>query len=217
MICKPKLFLGNTVTVKDTYPLPYINRILGRLNGTKYLSRIDLSDAFWQIELATEDRPKTAFIVPGRGLYQYRRMPFGLCNASQTLARLMDKVLGYDLEPKVFVYLDDIIVMSRTFEEHLSLLDEVAKRLNKAGLTVSLTKSHFCLKEIKYLGYILDEYGLRVDPEKISGILNLTTPRTIKDIRRLIGLAGWYRRFIPDFSTITAPITNLLKKRAEEI
>lgn len=205
----------NAVTVKDTYPLPYINRILGRLNGTKYLSSIDLSDAFWQIELETESRSKTAFIVPGRGLYQYRRMPFGLCNASQTLARLMDKVLGYDLEPRVFVYLDDIIVMSQSFEEHITLLAEVAQRLNKAGLSISLSKSHFCLKEIRYLGYILDEYGLRVDPEKINGILNLKTPRTIKDIRRLIGLAGWYRRFIPDFSTITAPITNLLKKEGK--
>ena len=139
-------------------------------------------------------------------------MPFGLCNASQTLARLMDKVLGYDLEPKVFVYLDDIIIMSQTFEEHLDLLGEVARRLRGANLTVSLEKSHFCLKEIKYLGYVLDEYGLRVNPDKISGIMTFKTPTTIKDIRRLIGLAGWYRRFIPDFSTVTAPITDLLKK-----
>ena len=106
----------NDVTVKDTYPLPYINRILGQLSGTRYLSSLDLSDAFWQIELEAASRPKTAFIVPGRGLFQFKRMPFGLCNASQTLCRLMDKVLGVDLEPRVFVYLDDIIVMSQTFE-----------------------------------------------------------------------------------------------------
>lgn len=202
----------NEVTIKDHYPLPYINRILGRLVGTKYLSTIDLSDAFWQISLEKSSRHKTAFIVPGRGLFQYKRMPFGLCNSSQTLCRLMDKVLDVDLEPNVFVYLDDIIVMSDTYEKHLELLNEVSKRLRKAGLTINVKKSEFCLKQIKFLGYILGRDGLTTDPEKVQGVLDFSTPECVKDVRRLLGLAGWYRRFLKDFSSLTAPLSDLLKK-----
>lgn len=98
----------NSVTKTLAFPLPYISRILGQLKGTKFLSKLDLSDAFWQIPLAEKDREKTAFTIPGRGLYQFVVMPFGLHAAPQTQSRLMDHVLGYDLEPNFFLYLDDI-------------------------------------------------------------------------------------------------------------
>lgn len=213
---KPRLCLDsrklNAVTKKDAFPLPHISRILGRLNGTKFLSAIDLSDAFWQVPLTDSAKEKTAFVAPGRGLFQFTRMPFGLHNAPQTLSRLMDRVLGIDLEPSVFVYLDDIIVMSATFTEHMSLLKEVARRLKKAGLTISHAKSKFCLKRLKYLGYIVSETGLSPDPDKLQGIYNYVVPRNITETRRLLGMAGWYRRFIPDFASIVAPITDLLKK-----
>lgn len=202
----------NNVTVKDTYPQQNINRILGRLAATKFLSSIDFSDAFLQIPLDKESQPKTAFAISGRGLFSYTRMPFGLCNSGATLCRLVDEVVGCDLEPKVFVYLDDIIIATETLEDHVEVLRKLAGRLKDAGLTISIEKSKFCAKRLCYLGYIVTEEGLKPDPEKVIAMSNYPSPKSVKDVRRLLGLAGWYRRFIKDFSEITAPLSNLLKK-----
>lgn len=202
----------NAVTKTDAFPLPYISRILGRLKGTKYLSSIDLSDAFWQIPLSVNDKEKTAFTVPGRGLFQFKRLPFGLHGAAQSLCRLMDAVLGYDLEPSVFVYLDDIVIATDSFEEHLRLVKEVARRLKSANLSISLAKSKFCLRQINYLGYIINQSGINVNPDKVSAIVNYPSPKNVRDVRRLLGMATWYSRFIPNFATVAAPITELLKK-----
>lgn len=201
----------NDITIKDAYPQKQINRILGRLSGTKVLSAIDFSDAFLQVPLDEASQVKTAFAVSGRGYFKYKRMAFGLCNSGATLCRLVDHVIGCDLEPYVFVYLDDIIVATNSFEKHFEILDELAKRITKAGLTISVEKSRFCMKVLKYLGYIVNAEGILPDPDKVQSILNYPIPKNIKDIRRLIGLTGWYRRFIPDYSTITSPITDLLK------
>lgn len=201
----------NTVTEKDAYPLPNINRILGRLTGTRFLSSIDLSDAFWQVILDEDSRNKTAFAISGSGFYRFCRMPFGLCNSAATMCKLMDLVLGCDLEPKVFGYLDDVIVASGSFEEHLALLEEVASRLRAAGLTINVTKSKFCMTELKYLGYIVKDGCISVDSEKVSAIVEYPTPKSVKEVRRLLGMAGWYRRFIKQFAEITAPMTDLLK------
>lgn len=202
----------NEVSKTDAFPLPYISRILGRLRGTKYLSSIDLSDAFWQIPLAKEDREKTAFTVPGRGLYQFTVMPFGLHGAPMTMSRLMDSVLGYDLEPLVFVYLDDIIIATDTFEDHIRCMEEVSSRLKKANLSISLKKSKFCMEKLEYLGYVINQYGISVNLDKVSAILHYPPPKNVRGVRRLIGMVGWYRRFIPDFATILGPITELTKK-----
>lgn len=202
----------NAVTKTDAFPLPYISRILGRLKGTKFLSSIDLSDAFWQIPLSVNDKDKTAFTVPGRGLFQFKRLPFGLHGAAQSLCRLMDAVLGYDLEPSVFVYLDDIVIATDTFDEHIRLVKEVARRLKSANLSISLAKSKFCLRQINYLGYIINQGGINVNPDKVSAIVNYPSPRNVRDVRRLLGMATWYSRFIPNFASVSAPITELLKK-----
>lgn len=201
----------NDRTKKDAYPLPYISGILGKFVGTKYLSSIDLKDAFWQIPLEDEAKEKTAFTIPTRGLFQFTVMPFGLHNAPQTQCRLMDRVLGADLHPNVFVYLDDIVIATNTFEEHLRMLEEVSKRLRQANLGINLEKSKFCVPSIKYLGYVVDGEGIHTDPGKIECMVNYPVPKCTKDVRRLIGLASWYRRFIADFSTIVSPITELLK------
>lgn len=205
----------NLVSEGCQYPLPYISRILGRIRGTKYLSTIDLSDAFWQVPLSIESRPKTAFVVPGRGMYRFKVMPFGLKNAPGTQSRLMDAVLGYDMEPMVFCYLDDIVIATETFEEHVYCLKQIAERLRKANLTISIQKSKFCVKELKYLGFILGREGLTTDPEKVSAILHYPTPKNIKDIRSLCGMLSWYRKFIDDFATIVAPISDLLKHKGK--
>jgi transposase InsO family protein len=201
----------NEVTAHDPYPLPHLHRILGRLEKSTYLSTVDLSDAFWQIPLNKESREKTAFVVPSRGLYQFTRLPFGLKNSPMALARCMDRVLDQRWEPNVFVYLDDIVICSETFEEHCVWLNKVAKRLAEANLTINKTKSKFCQTEIKYLGFILCSEGLRPDPDKVSAIYNYKTPTKIKEIRQFLGMANFYSRFIENFSGIVAPISNLLK------
>lgn len=202
----------NEVTIKDAYPLPLIDGLIGRLKDTKYISSIDLKDAFWQVPLAKDSRDKTAFTVPGRPLFQFKVMPFGLCNAAQSMCRLMDKVIPTELHDRVFVYLDDLLIISSTFEEHLELLQRVACLLTSAKLTINVEKSHFLMKELKYLGFIVGESGLKTDPDKVAAIVNFPVPVNVKQIRRLLGMAGWYRRFIENYSSVVAPITNCLKK-----
>lgn len=202
----------NQVSVPCRYPLPYISRILGRIRGTKYLSTIDLKDAFWQVPLTPGSRPKTAFTVPGRGMYQFKVMPFGLQNAPGTQSRLMDAVLGHDLEPLVFCYLDDIVCATETFEEHIYCLKRIAERLRKANLTISLEKSKFCVRELKYLGFVLGEHGLRTDLDKVASILHFPIPKNIKGVRSLCGMLSWYRKFIDEYASLAAPITDLTKK-----
>ena len=179
----------NAVTRRDAYPIPNISAILDRLREAKYLSSLDVKSAYWQVAMDDESKEFTAFAIPGRGLYQWRRMPFGLTNAPATWQRLIDRVIGVDLEPNVFVYLDDIIIISSTFESHLEILSKVLKRLRDAGLSVSKDKCHFCRQSLSYLGYVVDAQGLRVDPSKVDYIVNIAPPRNVKELRRFIGLA----------------------------
>lgn len=202
----------NEITKKDAYPLPLIEGLLSRLDQTKYISTLDLKDAFWQIPLDSESREKTAFTIPGRPLYQFRVMPFGLCNAPQTLCRLMHKVIPHHLHDRVFVYLDDLLITTASLEEHLSLLSDISNRLSNAGLTINVEKSRFVLKEIEYLGYVVGEGGLRPNLDKVRAIAEFPTPKTVRQVRRFLGVAGWYRRFVSGFSVLSAPLTNLLKK-----
>lgn len=215
-VCVDARFI-NKATKKNRYPLPNLNRVFARIPECKFVSTIDLKDAFFQVPILEEDKHKTAFIVPGRGLFEFNVMCFGLCNAAQTQQELMDKTLGHKYDDKVFCYLDDIVVCSKTFEEHMEMLSYVADRLLMAGLTINVKKSVFCKKELKFLGNILGEEGLKPDPDKYAAILNYPVPRTVKDVRRLIGAASWFRKFIPNFATIVAPITDLIKKKPSKI
>lgn len=145
--------------------------------------------------------------MSGKGFFAYASMPFGLCNSGATLCRLIDQVVGCDLEPNV--YMDDVIIASETVEHHLELLSKIAQRLTGAGLTISVGKSRFCMKRLKYLGHIVGDGKIAPDPGGIEPILNYPQPRCAKDIRRLLGMAGWYRRFIPNFATMSAPLSDL--------
>lgn len=203
----------NSVTVRDSYPMPLIDSIVTKVRDAKYLSSIDLKMAFFQIPLDESSRPKTAFAVHGKGQFQFKVLPFGLNNSAQAMCRLMDLVIGPALEPYVFYYLDDIIVATPDFATHLQVLKNLYLRLKDAGLTVNFEKCVFCRPSLKFLGYLVDEKGLRTDPDKISAILNYKVPTNTTQIRRLIGMVGYYRRFLKDCSTICSPITDLLKGR----
>jgi hypothetical protein len=201
----------------DAYPLPNVSTILANMQSTKYISAVDLKDAFWQIPVAEETQKILCFKVPGDGLYQIKRMPFGAVTAAQHMVRLMDIAMGHDLEPYVFVYLDDIIIITPTFEKHLEVLGQVSDRLTKANLTISMDKSRFCMSEMKFLGFVIDERGIRVDPEKVSCIARYPVPQTLKEVRRFHGMASYYRRFVPNFAHVAGPITDLTASAKKKI
>lgn len=202
----------NSVTVKDAYPLPLIDGILSRLPKARFISSLDLKDAFWQIPLEERSKEKTAFTVPGRPLYQFVTMPFGLCNAPQTMSRLMDRVIPANLRNTVFVYLDDLLLITETFNEHISLLHEVAFHLRKANLTINIEKSKFVLKQVKYLGHLIGHGTIRTDPDKVQAIRDYPLPKSVRQLRRFLGICGWYRRFVRNFATVSASLTDMLQK-----
>ena len=202
----------NVVTEPDAYPLPNMQEILRKLCKAKFISTLDLKSAYQQIPLAEEAWPITAFTVPGLGLFQFRRMPYGLTNAPATFQRLIDRVLGPELEPHVYAYLDDIIVVAETFEEHKRCLKTVLERLVAAGLSLNPEKCVFCKPEVAYLGFLVNRDGTRPNPAKVEPIKNYPTPKNLRDVRKFQGMASWYRRFIPNYATIAEPITRLTKK-----
>lgn len=203
----------NEVSKHDAYPLPYITHILDQLRDCKFLSSIDLKSAFWQIPLGEESKEKTAFTVPGRGLFHFKRMCFGLTSAPATQQRLMDRLFGPEFGNKIFIYLDDIVVLGSSFEEHLDLLKRVLERLKFANLTVNLAKCCFFRRQLKYLGYVVDDRGLRTDPDKIRSIVDFPTPTCRKDVKRFLGTASYYRRFIRNFSNVAGPLNALTSTR----
>ncbi|XP_058840771.1 uncharacterized protein LOC131696235 [Topomyia yanbarensis] len=208
----------NERTKRDAYPLPHQNRILSHLGPFKYLSTIDLTQAFLQVPLNRESRKYTAFSIPGKGLFQFTRLPFGLINSPATLSKLMDRVLGYGaLEPSIFVYLDDIVVVSNSFEDHIQKLRELARRLREANLVINFEKSNFCCHELPYLGYILSREGLRPNPDRVQAILGYEAPSSVRSLRRFLGMVNYYRRFIDKFSELTAPLTDLLKNKPKRV
>jgi hypothetical protein len=200
----------NRVTKRDTYPLPRVSNIIDNLRNARFLSTIDLKSAFWQIPLDDTSKEKTAFALPGKGLFHFKVTPFGLVNASQTQQRLMD-ILFHSSEDKVWAYLDDIVICSSTFDEHISLLNKVIETLKKANLTVNVDKCKFARSSMRYLGYIVDRDGIRTDPDKVAAIINFPRPRNYTELKRFIGLASWYRRFVKDFSIVAAPLHDLTK------
>lgn len=201
----------NRITKKDSYPLPRVSAILDNLKNAKFLTTIDLKSAFWQVPLEESSKEKTAFGLAGKGLYQFKVMPFGLSNASQTQQRLMDRLFPIEHEGNVFTYLDDIVLVNSNFDDHLDSIRHVKDQLKVAGLTVNMEKCVFARPSLKYLGYIIDKDGLRTDPDKVNAILNYPRPGTYTELKRFIGLASWYRRFVENFAIVAAPLHDLTK------
>lgn len=202
----------NAVTTISARPMPFMDSILRKLRNARYISTIDLSSAFNQVPIKPEHRHYTAFTVPNLGLFQYKTMPFGLSGAPATFQSLMDKIIGPDLEPFVFYYLDDIIIATDSFEQHTALLRVILSKLKASGLTINREKSHFCRDEVRYLGVLVNRDGYRPDPDKIAPIVQFPVPNTLKKLRSFLGAAGWYRKFIPNFATLAEPLVSLTRK-----
>ena len=201
----------NDLTIGDSFPLPNITDILDQLGNAKYFTTLDLASGYHQIPMIEEDKPKTAFSTP-YGHYEFNRMPFGLKNAPATFQRLMNSVLTGLQGLKCLVYLDDIVVYGASLEDHNRRLKEVLKRLRENNLKLQPDKCEFLRKEVIYLGHIISENGIQPDPSKLKAIKEFPTPKKVKDIQSFIGLAGYYRKFIEDFSKIAKPLTKLTKK-----
>lgn len=201
----------NELSIGDSFPLLNITDILDQLGHSKYFTTIDLTSGFHQIQMAPQDAEKTAFSTP-MGHYQFNRMPFGLRNAPATFQRLMNTVLTGIQNIKCFVYLDDIVVFSDNLENHNKRLIEVFQRLSEYNLKIQPDKCEFLRKEVMYLGHLITDEGVKPDANKVKAVREFPVPKSPKDIKSFLGLAGYYRRFIPNFSNITKPLTKLLKK-----
>jgi hypothetical protein len=204
----------NTETRKDAYPIPRIEDMLDALRDAKWFTTLDLASGYWQVEMDPKDQDKTAFITK-QGTYEFTVMPFGLTNAPATFQRLMDQVLNDMLYQGVIVYLDDINIYAKTFDEHLEKLEKVFQRLRAAGLKLGPDKCHFLQPKLEFLGHIVSEEGIMADPAKIEKVKNFPRPTTRTKVRSFLGLASYYRKFIKDFSTIAQPLNQLLRKDSE--
>jgi transposase InsO family protein len=204
----------NAVTVRDNFPMPRVDETLDAMaQGVKFLSKIDCKAAFWLIPIAPEDRAKTAFITKG-GLYEFVSMPFGLKNAPATLQRFVNMLLADLIGKTCVIYLDDCLVFSKTFEEHLHHLEEILLRFRAVGFRANPAKCELFAKEVLYLGHVLTPEGVRPNPAKVQAIKEALPPKDVTGVRSFLGLVNYYRRYLPNMAAISTPLTHLTRKDA---
>ena len=199
----------NAVIVKNKYPLPRIDTLFDQLAGAKVFSKIDLRSGYHQIKIRPQDIPRTAFSTR-YGLYEYLVMSFGLTNAPTFFMYLMNSVFMPELDKFLVVFIDDILIYSKNEEEHARHLRIILTRLREHQLYAKFSKCEFWLDRVQFLGHVLTPEGVSIDPSKVQDVLDWKSPRSVHQIRQFLGLAGYYRRFIPDFSKIAQPMTKLL-------
>jgi hypothetical protein len=201
----------NNITKTDFFPLPYLEDTIDRLAGASLFSTMDLASGYFQIPLHPDDQEKTAFSTFDNH-YEFKRMPMGLKNAPATWQRFMNHIFANLSYKECLLYLDDVIVFSSdNIEEHLNRLRHVFEKMRESNLKFKPTKCHFLKKEVEYLGHIVTQEGYKPNPNKIEIVKNYPQPKKAKDIRAFLGLAGFYRKFVPNFSKISQPLTELTK------
>ena len=203
----------NAVTTKDSYPLPRVDDTLDALTGAQWFSTLDLKSGYHQVEVAEEDREKTAF-SSGQGLYQFKVMSFGLVNAPATFERLMERVLDGLLWKSALVYLDDVLVYGNSFEWALERLKTVLDRFRAANVKLSPKKCCLFQREVPFLGHIVSSEGVKTDPGKVESVKEWPVPRNVTEVRGFIGLCTYYRRFVKGFAQIAVPLHHLTRKGA---
>ncbi|KAK1684707.1 hypothetical protein QYE76_045555 [Lolium multiflorum] len=201
----------NNVTIKNKYPLPRIQDLFDQVRGAGVFSKIDLRSGYHQIKIKKEDVPKTAF-VSRYGHHEYLVVPFGLTNAPAIFMNLMNKIFMHYLDKFVIVFIDDILIYSKNKAEHAEHLRLVLQTLREHQLYAKFSKCEFWLDQVEFLGHVISKDGIAVNPSKVAAVLEWEAPKTVKEIRGFLGMAGYYRRFIEGFSKIAGPMTKLLRK-----
>ena len=202
----------NSVSQVDAYPMPRVDELLDRLGKANFIATMDLTRGYWQVPVAEQDRHKTAFNSPF-GFFQFRVMPFGLQGAPATFQRMMDQLLtgAYKFAA---AYLDDLVIYSSTWSDHLQHICLILKKLQEAGLTVKLRKCQFGMQQCTYLGFIVGSGLLKPEIDKLKAIKQLPIPKTKRDVRAFLGITGYYRKFIANYATVAAPLTDSTKKNS---
>lgn len=212
-LCVDYRFL-NAKTVKRAYPMPKVDTLIWKVAGSRYLSKLDVKKAFLNIPLREEDISKAAFVTE-HGHFEPLRMLFGLCTAPATMQSVMNEGLRERIDSgHMIVYIDDVCIFTDTIEEHIEVLDKVLKALHDLGLRVVYSKCMFAEKQIPFLGFLISQEGVTIDPQRIAAIKNYTVPKTKSEVRSFLGLASHYRKYIKDFAKIARPLTLLTKNDA---
>jgi hypothetical protein len=202
----------NDITIKTRYQLPRIDDLLDAARGAQYFSTLDMAAGYFQLQIAAADQPKTAFSAGPLGHFMWRCLPMGLTNSPSSFMRTMNKVFEKFIGDFVLIYLDDILVMSRTAEEHIPNLRKVFTKLREHRFTVKLSKCKFMEQQVKYLGHILSKDGIQADPAKIQTLQDWEFPPNATGMLQFLGLANYFRKFIPDYSRLSASLYHMTKK-----
>ena len=205
----------NKVITKDCYPLPRIDDCIDSLSTSVYFSSMDLASGYWQLPVREEDKPKTAFVTKS-GLYEFNVMPFGLTNAPSTFERCMESILRGCQWKTCLIYLDDVIVFGKTFQEHVERLSEVLSKLQHAGLKLKPSKCHFFRKSVVFLGHLVSGNGVTTDPEKLELLRKWPTPKNVTEVRSFLGFCSYYRRYLPHFYEVSYPLVKLTKSEIKK-
>ena len=200
-----------SLNTKANYPWPRIDACHDSLGGNTYFSSLDMRSGYWQVPVREEDIDKTCFVTR-KGMFGFRVLPFGLCNAPSTFQRLVDMALAGLTWEICLAYLDDLIIFSRTFDQHIERLQRVFDRLVQAGLKLKPSKCALFQRRVKFLGSIVSGEGIEPDPEKVQAVAQWPTPQNVTEVRAFVALASYYRRHIKSFAEIARPLHELTKK-----
>ena len=206
----------NLITETERFPVPSVFQILQNLKDARYFSVIDLDQAFWQTNISQKDMPKTAFTTK-TARFEFQRMAFGLKNAPATFSKLMQMVLSGLLDREMLIYIDDIVIFSKTKEEHFVRLRKLFGRLSKANLKIKLAKCSFLKSEVKFLGHKVSADGISIHPDHFEPLSKLKVPTNQKEVKQFLGCTSYFRSYIPNFAEIAAPIISLLRKKSKFI